>query len=526
MNPRMVIFVAFQEQDNLGVGYLGAMLMQNDFEIKIIDFRMGKEVILEQIRACDPLAVGFSIIFQYHILEFRDLLAWLRQNGVSCHFCAGGHYPSLRYQDLFNIIPELDSIVLFEGEKTFLELVQALVRKADWRKISGIAYHEAGSIVATPLRPLELKLDLFPPPVRPPLREYALGKKYATLIASRGCIYDCSYCSIREFYRKPPGSIKRYRQPEWVVREMELLHEQKQCSLFMFQDDDFPVSGQKGKAWASRFCDLLAEKKLSQKIMFKINCRPDEIDSDLFLRLKESGLFLVYIGLESGTDEGLRLMNKHTTAQMNLAAVQTIKRLGLEYDYGFMLFDPTSRFETLLANLDFLESICLDGSSPLTFCKMLPYAGTKIEKSLLAQDRLKGVDGFWDYDFLDPRIDRCYEIIFKSFRSWISDRNGVLNLATWVRYYLAVLKRYFTDLSCFPEIENESRELIADSNRFLLGTLRDLCLRFQASNGPKLDHYIEVEAYLAHVQKVQQNYEKCFSQIIETIERIASEQHC
>jgi radical SAM superfamily enzyme YgiQ (UPF0313 family) len=271
----MVIFVAFQEQDNLGVGYLGAVLIQAGFEIKIIDFRLGREAILEQILAHDPLAVGFSIIFQYHILEFRDLIAWLREKGVNCHFSAGGHFPSLRYRDLMEIIDQLDSIVLFEGERTFLELVQALVRKAYWKHIPGLAYNEDGSTVTTPSRPLEADLDLFPPPVRPPLKEYALGKKYATLVASRGCIYDCAYCSIRQFYDRA-GSIKRYRRPDWVVREMELLHEQKQCSLFMFQDDDFPVSGKTGKSWARQFSDLLEKNGMGRRIDVQDLHRPDK----------------------------------------------------------------------------------------------------------------------------------------------------------------------------------------------------------------------------------------------------------
>ena len=82
MHEKQVTFVAFQEQDNLGVGYLGAVLMQAGFKIGIIDFRTEKEVILNKLLADMPLAVGFSIIFQYHIQEFKDLIQYLRSNGV------------------------------------------------------------------------------------------------------------------------------------------------------------------------------------------------------------------------------------------------------------------------------------------------------------------------------------------------------------------------------------------------------------------------------------------------------------
>jgi radical SAM superfamily enzyme YgiQ (UPF0313 family) len=179
------------------------------------------------------------------------LINYLREHGIHCHFCAGGHYPSLKYNEVLQIIPQLDFVVLFEGEYTFLELARSIYVGQDWKHIDGIAYRENSSIIANPLRPLEKDLDNFPLPVRQPLKEYTLGKKYATLLASRGCYYDCSFCSCREFYSRGGGPVKRVRRPEMVVREMELLHEQKDCSIFMFQDDDFPVAHNRGKTWVT-----------------------------------------------------------------------------------------------------------------------------------------------------------------------------------------------------------------------------------------------------------------------------------
>ena len=120
MKEKLVIFVGFQEQDNLGIGYLSSMLIQAGFTIKIIDFCAGEKEICTQIQRHQPMVVGFSIIFQYHINAFQDLIRYLRDHGVNCHFSAGGHYPSLRYKDLLTTIPQLDSVVLFEGEYTFL----------------------------------------------------------------------------------------------------------------------------------------------------------------------------------------------------------------------------------------------------------------------------------------------------------------------------------------------------------------------------------------------------------------------
>src|SRR5664280_1363306 len=121
-----VILIGFQEQGNLGVGYVASMLTQRGFAVSILDFRERRESILDTIRSAKPLLVGFSLIFQYYVPQFRALATYLRDNGITCHFCAGGHYPSLRYERVLQDVPELDSVVRFEGEITSAELVQRL----------------------------------------------------------------------------------------------------------------------------------------------------------------------------------------------------------------------------------------------------------------------------------------------------------------------------------------------------------------------------------------------------------------
>ena len=474
VTERYVVFVGFTDQDNLGIGYIASVLLDAGFKPVILDVRLGVNEIRDEILNLKPVLVGFSIIFQYHIYQFRDLVAELRQSGIRSHFTAGGHYPSLRHEELLTLIPDLDSVVLFEGEHTCLELVRALVRGEEWRRIHGLAYLKGGKVVATPLRPLEKDLDVFPPPVRPPLREYVLGKKHATILAGRGCLYDCSFCSIRQFYSKPPGPLKRLRRPEMVVREMELLHEQKNCSVFMFQDDDFPLSSSAGRQWIGEFCRLLERNALGREILWKINCRPDEVDGGLFARMRECGLFLVYLGIECGTDSDLKLMNKQMTADVSERNVGLLNHLQIQWDFGFMLFNPDSTYDSILENIAFLGRICEDGSSPLTFCKMLPYAETRIEKELAKQGRLKGRPGFLDYDFVDPTLEDFYVFLAESFNEWVGSREGILNFARWVRYYLAVARKYYPATPGLDSWERRIRALISETNRYFLDSVRAL----------------------------------------------------
>jgi radical SAM superfamily enzyme YgiQ (UPF0313 family) len=463
-----VLLIGFQEQDNLGLGYLAATLIYEDYLVKIIDYKQGKERILELVQKYQPLVLGFSIIFQYHIYDFRDMLTFLRENGVNAHITAGGHYPSLRFNQLFEITPHLDSVVLFEGETTFLELTNFIYNDWDWRTIQGIAYREEHRIVVNNLRPLERNIDFFPVPIRPPLKQYALGKRYATILAGRGCYYNCSFCSIQQFYKMPEGPVKRIRDPEMVVEEMRYLFDKMDCSIFMFQDDDFPVNMKKEKDWVKIFCKEIEKQKLKGKIIWKINCRPDEVNMETFSLMNEHGLFLVYLGIEDGTDEGLRIMNKHVGRQGNIRAVENLKKLNIHFDFGYMLFHPWTTLNTIKENLVFLNHIIGDGYSPVTFCKMLPYAETAIEKKLFEDGRLKGIPGFEDYDFLDENVTRIFNFSAFLFSDWIDSHDGVLNLTRWARYTQLVAEKLYPDMGRQKINHDNLNRITACSNAYFL----------------------------------------------------------
>lgn len=517
MTLKPIALIAFSEQDNLGIGYVASVLLREGFTVRIIDFRLGPDAILENLQQLDPFVVGFSVIFQHFLDDFCDLIRFLRGNGITCHFSAGGHYPSLRYEQLLDLIPELDSVVLFEGEITFLELVRTLAQGQGWQQLPGLAFRRDGNVVASELRPLEPDLDRFPPPVRQPPAEYAFGKRFATILAGRGCVYHCSFCSIREFYSRPPGPAKRIRRPEMVVKEMDLLRKQRDCSIFMFQDDDFPVTYRKG-AWLAEFLGLLEQSGLSREVLWKINCRPDEIEPETFARMKAHGLFLVYLGIESGTDEGLRLMDKRTTVAVNLEGTNWLKELDIAFDYGFMLFDPSSTFETVSENLDFLDALGGDGSSPVTFCKMMPYAGTKVEQQLLSEGRLMGPISREDYSFHDPRLDQLYALMASSFGDWIGDHGGLLNLARWVRHFIAVYRHYFLPSAEFEHLAAGARRIIAESNLAFSRQARlmvELCRQ-----GTGQDGRVRAEALHQETLALHSRYRDDLERIIESLESL------
>lgn len=516
MDSKKVVFVAFEEFDNLGIGYLMSVLSDGGFDSLVIDVRDEKEKILATLLNINPLIVGFSVVFQFYIYAFSNLIAYLRKEGINCHFAAGGQYASLKYKELFKIIPELDSIVRFEGEYTFLELVNHINSGSNWRLIKSIAFKNQHDTVATPLRPLEKDLDKFPFPKRSPLKEYAFGKKFSTLIAGRGCVYNCSFCNARKLYQHQTGAIKRLREPEMVVKEMYHLYNKENCSVFLFQDDDFPLRTKPENDWILRFCNELDHKKLSKKILWKINCRPDEISYDSFALLKEKGLFMTFIGIEDGTDPGLKVLNKHLTVEKILKGINILKKLGIGFDFGFMLFQPQSTYKSIQENLSFLSQISDDGFTPVTFLKMLPFFETEVERKLKKEGRLIGKPGLSDYAFLDESINQYYDFFEKSFLVWMRDPNGLLNISRWARNFVLVYTFFFGENHEIKIVSRNVHKLISDSNFFLLEAMKKLAALFESEDNIQ-NQSIILARYTRNITIIHDQFKR---QMISLIKRI------
>ena len=499
MDQRPVILVGFQNQGNLGLGYLAAVLRRHGYAVHVIDIEQDPEEILRIATEQNPILMGFSLIFQFFIDRYAALLYLLRQNGIDCHFTMGGHFPSLSYEQTLELVPELDSVVRFEGESTLVELVDAVTTGKDWREIHGIAYRTEQGVTLTRPRALLEDLDQLPYPDRDFEPEAVIGRSIMPILASRGCARTCSFCSIHTFYRAAPGRIVRTRKPAEVVREMSLLHEERGTTIFLFQDDDFPLFGQVWRRWANQFVDELERTGLSKKVIWKMNCRADAVDRELFIRMRDAGLYLVYMGLESGSEQGLETLHKQITVEQNLRAVSILKSIGLMFEYGFMLLDPSSTFESIRENINFLRTILADGCLPVTFCRMLPYDGTPIKDELVRTGRIRGDVCNPDYDFLDPRIGEFYEALtdLVSLSGWIHGLKAVTSQLGWAWHEVATVERLFPVLPGMEEYKETLRDITKRSNDLLLRVVEDLSYQF-SDNIPAQWTPADVEAAREH----------------------------
>src|SRR5437764_2746321 len=123
---RPIMLVGFQHQGNLGLGYLTSVLRKYGYSVQVVDIEQSADEILATALELKPLLIGFSLIFQFLIERYAELLRGLRLSGIDCHFTLGGHFASLGYQQPLERVRELDGVVRFEGEMTLVVLCDEL----------------------------------------------------------------------------------------------------------------------------------------------------------------------------------------------------------------------------------------------------------------------------------------------------------------------------------------------------------------------------------------------------------------
>lgn len=424
-----VLLVGFEDQDNLGLRYLSSTLKAHGHETRFVVFGNGAAPVIEAARQMEPHIVGFSLIFQFMVPEFRDVIAELRAAGISAHITIGGHYASFEPRELLEAIPDLDSVVRFEGEDTLLELATKIIQEEDWRLIDGIAYRDQqGNAVLNPARQGRADLDQYPWPDRDDIPYELQDFPTASILASRGCPWQCSFCSIITFYEGNGTKGRRRRDPMKIVDEMEYLHLERDAEILLWQDDDFLAGGPAAVRWAHAIAAETIRRGLHRSLRWKLSCRSDETKRASLEPLVEAGLTHVYLGVEAGDAEDLKSLNKLLKPDVHITAGNVLRDLGLSFDFGFMLLQPWSTIDSVRNNIRFLREFVGDGAAPATFCRMLPYVGTAAEARLREEGRLFENNLRADYNFLDPRLDVYYAWLIDTFTSRNFTQRGTLNL--------------------------------------------------------------------------------------------------
>jgi len=292
---------------HVGVAYLVAMLRQNNIRCKIIDMCLGYTYlqVLEFIKQYKPNLICNTCFSCGHDKAYT-LTEKIRNARFSSNLSiviGGPHSSAIRSRILEET--RADFAVVGEGEHAIIELIKEL-RESNpcFENIKGLIWKQNSQIIENKERPYIQELDTLPFPA---YDDFEIEKyichddRRLPIITSRGCPYQCNYCSVR----LSMGNCFRARSPENVVDEIEYWYK-KGWNKFDFNDDTFTFD----MGRAARICELIKERKLGIRFYLYNGIRANKVDRDLLKLMKEAGCKFISYGCESGNNSVLRIIKK------------------------------------------------------------------------------------------------------------------------------------------------------------------------------------------------------------------------
>lgn len=427
-------------EENLSIRYLSSSLLRAGHNAVLAAFNSPADIPAVANEAQSAGVVGLSLCFQSRAQEFLNLAHLIKSREPKKLIVAGGHYASCAAEPLLTNHPEIDIIVIHEGEKTLLEIVGAMPRLEErLPQIPGVAYRSGKQVRFTAPRPTLDDLDALPFPDRRGPLHFIAGVPTSYLMGSRGCYGSCAYCCITTLHRLAPGRRFRQRNVECIADEMAALYHERGSRQFVFHDDNFLVPSEAfNHARLSAFEKALKNRGV-EDIALVIKCRPADVNRKVLRRLKELGLVRVFLGVESSTAHGLFALERKQTVEDSERALETCCDLDVSAQFTLMIFHPDATLETLRSDAAFMRRF---SGNPLNFCRAEIYAGTPLEKRMIELGRARGNYLARVYDLPDPAADLACNISLDLFDARCWSNGSLMQKAIGLDHTAAVSKRF------------------------------------------------------------------------------------
>lgn len=375
----------------LGLGSLASNLSL-DHEVKIFDLNWASRVALHAAAKLDaPDLIGISCLTsQYY--EVTGLIEELRKWSPGSKIVVGGAHPTVMPEDFQDLA---DYVVRGEGEL-------ALQMIADGKARPGLITGESVSNIDSLKRPAR---DLMDP------RLWKHG--YQSMITSRGCPGNCSFC--QPGLRLAFGARIRQRSPGLIVEEMWELRNKYHAKRVKFEDDTFTWN----PGWILDFCDRLRNAHMGMK--WDCNSRVTGISLMLLDAMKRAGCGRINFGVESGSQKVLDYYQKRATVDQTREAFRLCHRVGIQTHAYLILGAPMEDWGTIRQTEALIKEIRPD-SLYVTYLKPMP--GTYLYQSLQKENRLLKDDSSWEtYAYTDStpsiRMDYLTEAMLRKARKRI-----------------------------------------------------------------------------------------------------------
>lgn len=351
----------------LGILSVGSALRKSGFDVELINITE-KEIdeTAKTIANKKPICIGLSVMTGRQTAHSASLSKKIKSLSPNLPIIWGGIHPSLLPEQCLSE-DYIDYVVIGEGEETMIEFLRKLEERKSFSEVLGLGYKENGRPKINPTRPLikdlsKWTLDFSLLDMEKfiyPLDKYKRVIAYKT---SRGCPFNCAFCYNQVFNQN------RWRvwPIEQVISDIKYLKDKYKIDAIKFYDDNFMVD-------RKRAFEILKEINLPSHLEARI----DTIDEELAKKFKEYRVFDMLIGVESGSDRILSLINKRITVERILNAVKILARYDVPASYSAIVGLPTETKEEFESTVDLFYKIYkIHSKSAITLGAYMPYPGS------------------------------------------------------------------------------------------------------------------------------------------------------
>ena len=373
-------------EESLGVEYLASQLIENGYSVDIfdnwVDTTMSNEGIYQSVlkQKDDICFVGTSSYMMSNEPTI-DLIQRLRDADINV--VAGGYGPTFEPKKFLDAGANMVSIG--EGENTIIKIAEFFSKKStDISILDGVVYLDNGELKKTDKHDFVCDLDTLAFPERPYTQLLQARKSTINVLSSRGCMGNCSFCSIAAYGLLHNGERWRSRSIDNVIAELKDLQQQNVTAV-KFVDDSF-IENERDNQWCADFAQALSNNNM--EMQFRASIRADKVNMDNMRLLKNAGFVSFSCGIENGSETALRRMGKIASLKDNLNAIRCFNANDLYIQAGFILFDDKTTIRELEENYAFLsDNIGLVSKG--VFSEMFAAEGTKFTETLPINDGKK-----------------------------------------------------------------------------------------------------------------------------------------
>jgi magnesium-protoporphyrin IX monomethyl ester (oxidative) cyclase len=345
--------------------------------------------VAKRMKENDIKLVGITVPFSISYWSAQKVASVIKDIDKNIITVLGGHHVTVRPAEVL-ANKDVDFIVVGEGEYTMLELAEALQNNdsSALERIEGIGFKRNGKpVINSARRPIQ-NLDELPFPARHLLSlenyssaveagqssrgDYLLtGKKWATVITSRGCPYECVFCAIS----LTMGRKWRARSAQNVVKEIEELVNKYGIRHLSIEDDNMTLDIVRAK----QICDMIIQKKLGITWCMPNGVRADALDEELIKKMQASGCTEVFVAPESGDQEVVNnIIKKRMDLEKVEEAVRLFKKYGIKVNAVFVIGCIGETKKNIQQSISFARKLISLGAKGVCANIATPYYGTEL----------------------------------------------------------------------------------------------------------------------------------------------------